>query len=129
MNPLSLIGMKGLGIMLGVSVLANAGMGLYVRAVRAETANAIQSLDAAVDANASNIEAMRKLQASLTDCVGKQQKVEALQAFAEAERDKAKASAASARASIAALKATALQSATCRDNAALPVCPGLVGIQ
>lgn len=129
MNPISLYSIIGLALALLMSLLGNGGLWLHSRAVRAEAAQAVQSLDAAVDANASNIEAMTRLQASLTECVGKQQAVEALQVAAEVERDKAKATAANARASLAALKASALQSATCRANAELPVCPGLVGIQ
>lgn len=126
MNPFSPLVIKGLGIALGVSLLANAGMGLYVRAIRAETANAIQSLDSAVEASKSNITAMQALQKALGECVGKKEELQRLSDAAQAERDKAAATAASRAQQIRDLKAKALESASCRANAETPVCPGLV---
>lgn len=128
MNPLSLIGMKGLGILLGVSVLANAGMGLYIRAVRAETQNAVRNLDDAVDANKSNIEAMTKLQASLTECVGKQQDVAALALAADAIQKAGTDAAAAIRLAQRKAAQAALSDPTCAANAEIAVCPGLIPI-
>lgn len=121
--------MTALIVMLLVTVLSAAGNVIQhyrLNACQAERALATSNVDAAVSANEANLSTIDTVQGALNACIG-QRDTAAYQAdVAEADRAAALRAAGAARQAQREAQRAALESPTCRANAELPVCPGLI---
>jgi hypothetical protein len=121
--------MKWLAIALAASIAANAIQVLYVWGLRHERDALTLQNSAALSANRSNMETIRELRAANEQMAGEEQNIALLTEAAETVRALATAASSDRAAAERARRAQALKSPSCRANAELPVCPGLVGAE